>query len=632
MRTPQQIAPRTLEPHAPDVAVDAAGRAVAVWTGRSGRGYAVFARVRTSRTGRWAAIARLSGVAPARPLGPTVAVGRHGGALAIWRMPGGAVQSGSLGAGRTGGWVRRTVTTDGVGFDSPAAAAFPDVAAWADRASTDGVWRARRALLVDGRWRVAPALDLTAAGVVPAGREATPPDVAVGAGGDAALVWPGPAGPPAPAPSARVSVVRWPRGAQTWEAPVVLSEAGDQGDVAVGPMGHVGVTWVETGSVKVAIREPGDPAWPAPETLVAGQAVTPAFPHLAINAEGYAVDAWGETVGDLSLRARVRSGASGLWAPERTVYDGFSFFSVLELANLRAAIDAQRVPTLAWTDPEGPGSASALAARATGGTWGIAAAIPILEDIDEPALAADARGGALLVTPRARLVDDPHIDLVAAAFPAPTRVRLTAGQLRVNLRIAQAALRRSDAALARLAAVRGEDVRDGTLPASVFGPGVRIDGTPTGAAVPFGAIPPLQVAPPGPVGTVRLTVARLRAAQRIAREALSKATFGRDVLRLGLTGAQVVDGTIGAGELLPGLTVGAAVPSTEPPPPTPVFDPGASGSGRIRLTAGQLLTNQRIAQQAVLRTDWLVDRIEGGLRGADFRPGGLRADDLRGGG
>jgi hypothetical protein len=119
----------------------------------------------------------------------------------------------------------------------------------------------------------------------------------------------------------------------------------------------------------------------------------------------------------------------------------------------------------------------------------------------------------------------------------------------------------------------------------------------------------------------------------VARAALLRATFGRTLLRLGLTGEKVVDGTIGAGELLPGLTVGAAAPSAEPLPPSPVLRPGSGGgSGRVTLSAAQLRTNQRIAQQAVLRTGWLVDRIEGGLRGMDFRSGGLRADDLRGGG
>ncbi|HET6690080.1 MAG TPA: hypothetical protein VFG74_04360, partial [Miltoncostaeaceae bacterium] len=526
--TPQVVASRGGEPRTPAVGVNDAGRAVAVWTGRSGRGFAVFARVRPSRGAAWGAVERLSGVAPARPLTPAVVVGRRGGAIALWRTPGGAVQSGSLGEGRTTGWVRRTVTADGDGFVSPSLSAQPAIAAWADRSGHGGAWRARRAHLLDGRWNVAPPLDLAAAGLVPPGSADAPPDVAVGARGDAGVVWPGPAGAPVPAPDTRVSVALWPRGSQGWGPPAVLSQGGNHGDVALGPAGHAGVTWVERDAVRVAIREPADPAWPAPETLAGGQTATPAYPHLALNGEGYAVAAWGETEGDLSLRARARSGASGVWGPERTVYDDYSSFSVLELANLHATIDDHRAAILAWTDPEGPGSAAAIAARATGGDWAIAARLAILEDIDETALAATARGGALLLTPRARVVDEPHIDVVGAAFPAPPRFTLSASQLRTNQRISQAAVRRSNAALDRLAAVRGDDVRDGALDASRFGPGVVIEGTPTGATVPPGAIPPVQVAPPGPGGgAVRLTAAQLRTNQRISRAALLRSGFGR---------------------------------------------------------------------------------------------------------
>ena len=99
---------------------------------------------------------------------------------------------------------------------------------------------------------------------------------------------------------------------------------------------------------------------------------------------------------------------------------------MLELADLEAVVDDDRAAYLAWMDPEGPGSASAYAAAATSGDWSIAAQVAILEDIDETALAADAHGGALLATTRARLIDEPHIDLVAAEFPPPPRFTLSA--------------------------------------------------------------------------------------------------------------------------------------------------------------------------------------------------------------
>ena len=626
--SPEVIAPPAAEARTSDVAVNGAGRAAAVWTGTAGNGFAVYGRVRLSRTGAWGPVGRLSAVVAERPLAPTVVVGTRGGAVAVWRIQGGAVESATLPAGSTSAWTRRTVATDGEGFVAPAISAVPTIAVWADRQGA--TWRARRAHLLDRSWRLSSPLDLSDAGLIPPGAPDSPPDLAVGARGDAAVIWPGPSGPPVPAAATRLSVALWPRGSQAWQPAITLSEHGAHGDVALSPAGHAGAAWVEAGtSVLASVRDPDAAVWPAPDTLVAGQTATPAFPHIAINHEGYAVAGWGETEGDLSLRARTRSGASGIWGPERTVFDDFQFFSVLELANLEAVVDDDRVATLAWMDPEGPGSASAYAARATSGAWSIAAHVAILEDIDDAALAADARGGALLVTPRARLIDEPHIDLVAAEFPAPARFRLSADQVRVNQRISQAAVRRANAVMARLRdGFRSQDIRNGTLDASKFGDGVRVEGTPTGEVVPAGPIAPLDIAPPGQGGPVTLSAAQLRINQRISQAAVVRAGFARNTLSLGLTGQHVADGAVRAEKLLPGLRITQAVPVTTPLPPSPVFRPGTSGSGRVTLSVEQLKINQRIAQAAVLRANWLVERLDSGIRGEDVRAGGLRAEDL----
>ncbi len=245
-------------------------------------------------------------------------------------------------------------------------------------------------------------------------------------------------------------------------------------------------------------------------------------------------------------------------------------------------------------------------------------------------LAADAHGGALLATPRARVIDEPHIDLVAAQFPPPPEFTLSATQMLINQRISQAAVRRTNAVMARLTAkLRSQDIRNGTLPAAVFGEGVTVGGTPTGEVVPAGPIAPLDIAPPGQGGdAVTLSVAQLRINQRISQAAIVRSGFVRQTLALGLTGEHVADGAIGAGKLLPGLRITGAVPVTTPLPESPVFRPGTSGNDRVTLSVTQLQINQRIAQAAVLRANWLVELFESGIRGDDFRAGGLRAEDL----
>jgi hypothetical protein len=79
---------------------------------------------------------------------------------------------------------------------------------------------------------------------------------------------------------------------------------------------------------------------------------------------------------------------------------------------------------------------------------------------------------------------------------------------------------------------------------------------------------------------------------------------------------------------VPGLRIAEAVPVTTPLPESPVFRPGTSGRDRVTLSVAQLRINQRIAQAAVLRANWLVERLESGIRGEDVRAGGLRAEDL----
>jgi hypothetical protein len=48
----------------------------------------------------------------------------------------------------------------------------------------------------------------------------------------------------------------------------------------------------------------------------------------------------------------------------------------------------------------------------------------------------------------------------------------------------------------------------------------------------------------------------------------------------------------------------------------------------VVLSREQLAINQRIAQAAVLRTNWLVEKLSAGITGDDLRRGSLTAADL----
>jgi hypothetical protein len=137
----------------------------------------------------------------------------------------------------------------------------------------------------------------------------------------------------------------------------------------------------------------------------------------------------------------------------------------------------------------------------------------------------------------------------------PGTVRVTAGQLLINQRISQAAVRRANALQARLRrGLTGGDLRDGQVTAATLAAGIRITtATPQAAPPPAGRT---LIAPRrhgATAGRVALTPAQLRVNQRISQAAVRRANGLIDRLATGLTGADFRDGTITAIDLAPEL-------------------------------------------------------------------------------
>jgi hypothetical protein len=622
------VATRATEPRAPAVAVAASGRAVVAWTAVAGERFAVVARIRPARGAPWGAARRISALESTRPDPPAAAIGADGRAVVAWRAGNGPVQGATLPSGADA-WTRSTIATGGTGFISPDLA--PGASAtvvWADRIGTRT--RARRAVLAGGTWRADPPLDLIDAGIMPAGAGGTPPALAAGARGDAAVAWPAADANAAIAPRT-VSVALFAGGA--WQPARTLAASGGHATLAVGDAGHAAVGWLDDGRVlRVTVRDPGDSGWPVAQ--VVGEALGAAglaFPRLAVNREGYAVAAWADGAagpgGTLALRAAVRSGANGIWTAAVNVYDDFVFFPVLDLSTVRAVVDEYRVAHLAWMDPEGPGSATVHAVHSDGQAWRRDVTIGIGEDLNEAALSASALGGDLLATPRAVALGPPNVELVAAAFPPAARIELSSRALLINQRIAQAAIRRVNAVddLLREGIPRAR-LRPGSITAADFGSGVTIAGTPTGSTpAPVFTTLPVPAGGDDPA-SVTATPAQVRINQRIAQVAVLRANATRARFTTGLTSADIQDGSVGAEALAPGLTITGAVP-TDVVPAAPAPQAISDDDGVV-LSARQLLINQRIAQAAVLRANWLVERVEGGIGGADIRDGSLGRDDI----
>lgn len=242
-----------------------------------------------------------------------------------------------------------------------------------------------------------------------------------------------------------------------------------------------------------------------------------------------------------------------------------------------------------------------------------------------PGTEAPGQYGEVPAGARCRAVDPPP-----QSSSNDDEIALTPGQLAINQRIGQAAIRRLAAVERWLAAgVTGADICGGSLAAADF------------AGIEFSSAEPTGIAPPTPrrlrvlkaTGnrTTRFSVTpgQLLINQRIYQTGLRRARALAARLDGGLTGGDVVDGTIATDRLRPGLDVAAPGAAPRVGPSRGPRVKVKRSTARLRATAAQLKTNQRIAQAAVRDANRLMTTIERGLTGGNFRDGTLTAADLR---
>jgi hypothetical protein len=130
-------------------------------------------------------------------------------------------------------------------------------------------------------------------------------------------------------------------------------------------------------------------------------------------------------------------------------------------------------------------------------------------------------------------------------------VTLTVRQMRVNQRIAQAALRLVAAHTARHdGGLTGGDLADGALDSSRLWNGLRAYSATQAAPVSPTVTTPRR--PPARPGRVTLSAEQAFVNRRIAVEALRRVDELADRLARGLTGADFRDGSLTAADLAPG--------------------------------------------------------------------------------
>jgi hypothetical protein len=273
----------------PDLDVGSDGTATAVWSAKSGGEFRVFARQVAADGGR-GPVQQLS-ASGADALAPQVAVALDGTAVVVWTRWDGAnfrIQERRIASG--GAPEEATRTLSGSGQD----AADPQVDVGADGTATV-VWRRFDGFhpLVQVR-RIAPdgTSEEASQRLSEAGQDAVEPDVAVGPDGTATVVWSRFDGSDSIVQERQVE----PDGALATTA--ILSAAGESAiepQVELGPGGEATVVWTRFDGANWVIQGRRLSAAGVTEGAVLGLSATgrdAAEPQLAIDPAGLATVAW----------------------------------------------------------------------------------------------------------------------------------------------------------------------------------------------------------------------------------------------------------------------------------------------------------------------------------------------------
>jgi hypothetical protein len=397
---PADAAPRWLAPtdlsavgrdaEEPQVAVDPAGDAVAVWTRFDGAHTIVQAAIRQAG-GSWVPSGNLS--VPGRDAEePEVGIDAAGNAIAVWRRHDGSkyiVQSATRPAG--GAWQGPVdLSVAGETAKEPALAvdaAGDAVAIWARFDGLDFAVQAA-AKPAGGAWQ--GALDLSVAG-----QDAKEPQVAIGPSADALAVWSRYDGSRFVVQSAR-------RLAGAWEKPLDVSVAGQNAEepqLALDPAGNAVAVWSRFDGAKdivqAAVGSGGGGAWGLPADLsAAGQNAEE--PQVAVDPAGNAVAVWTRRSSPTDVVQSSRRPAGGSW--ETAVPLSVSGDSA---EAPQVSLDPDGGAVAVWSRTDATPRVIQGAERPAAGGWLPPALISVVgQSANEPQVASDSVGNAVAVWAR----------------------------------------------------------------------------------------------------------------------------------------------------------------------------------------------------------------------------------------
>lgn len=382
---PIDASPSTDDSYAPEVAIDAAGNAVAVWLNRVGPGYvyAIDASYRPAG-GTFSAPVQLSDSSQPAAAAPHVKFDGAGNALAVWssyNASGYVVQTASRPAG---GSFSLPVDMSGPGYALSPTVAVNDAGAalvtW--EYNDGGGWRVQAASRPAGQSFAAPDT-LTAVGDDAGGQEA-----AIDAAGNAVAIW------IAAEDSTYGARTAYMPAGGSFSASARVSEAGISASsphVAMDAAGHAVAVWSAYGGPDPAVQtasSSGGGGFSTP-TDIATSSTSQSFPQVAVSAGGNSLVAW-QDQGDAGMNILASSGhfASAFSAPD-LLSSGAAY-----QPEPQVGIDDAGDGVAIWGTPTGVQAATSTAS----GTFSAAADLSTTSpDSPSARLAVNSDGDAIVV-------------------------------------------------------------------------------------------------------------------------------------------------------------------------------------------------------------------------------------------
>jgi len=278
----------------PELAVNPAGDAMAVWTHPIGSGNSVIeAATRIGHQGAWQPAVDLAAEGQAEA--PQIALDSEGKAIAVWQDRSTGYIEAALGSAQSDIWLAPTpVSTAGARSVDSRVAIDPQgdaIAIWTRQLPTSYVVEAAVRPVTTGTWQPPASLS-------PAGETATEPEVAVDASGDAVVIWEGSSN------ETEEEIQASSRPAETgqWEGPVTIATGqvserriGEFPELAVNALGDVVAAWDQWNGSSYAVegsaRPAGTSAWQAPSPL-SSSGPDSYMPDVGIDPQGNAIAAW----------------------------------------------------------------------------------------------------------------------------------------------------------------------------------------------------------------------------------------------------------------------------------------------------------------------------------------------------